>query len=142
MIKSKGLPYGYDLIQQMEEICKIKEYEVEGYNKVIQGALVVGKLTEDGWPELCSYSKPGYYLQGNVARTPTKLDHPEYRAFFCISSIDDSGISIFGPNETVEKALVRFEKLLSYFESCSGIYEGIDKLNEQCILCGMYAEVW
>lgn len=142
MIKSKGLPNGYVLIEKITALTKIHEYEVEGYNRVIQGALVAGKQNEHGWPELISYGQAAYYLDGNVARTPSKGTEIQYCAFLCISSIDDSGISIFGPEETAEKALVRFEKMFQYFKSCKGVYKGIDELNAECILSGMYAEVW
>lgn len=99
----------YDKMNEATELFKIKKNTDTTH--VLE---YVGLLTPATW--MWRYSAPCYHISIQVAYTPTK---GVYAPFACISSMDDSGCSMYGKESSdLEAVTSTVEKMKDYFVEC------------------------
>lgn len=96
MIVKKDL---YDLLRQAKELFEPK----------IEGAEIQGLLYPTGSPFAYRYPALAFY-----ARVQMTEDTINYELIAVIHSIDDSGVTIYGPSESREKAKKRFDAFVEF----------------------------
>jgi hypothetical protein len=125
----------FDLINQATELFELKLVDKDHY----LGLLFPGNSTEIFTESPFAYSRPALSVEFLIRFCP---EESKYCFFGCIRSIDDSGVSIFGPNETYEIAKSRLDKFKEFIESCDYRCPGKDLLKQNCQIIGVYADYW
>ena len=119
----------FDLIDQATELFKLKVNQ--------QSNFASGLLYPSGSP--FSYGRPALAMYARVSKS---AESDNYEFFACIRSIDDSGVSIFGPAETIEKAKKRFDKFVEFIRSLEYKCPTRDELREFCKVNGIQEDYW
>lgn len=87
-----------------------------------------------------SYGRAALAVYARVS--PQGGDSKAWEFFACIRSIDDSGVSIFGPSEEKEKAKKRFDKFVEFIKSLEFRCPTPEELREYCKTAGIQEDYW
>ena len=107
---------GFDLIEIATELFALK----------VNDDSLSGLLYPIG--SIFSYGRPALFVYTNVVGTGN--GGPAF--FACIRSIDDSGVSIFGPIEDVEKVRGRLKKFVDFLIELEYACPTKEQLREFC----------
>lgn len=62
-----------------------------------------------------------------------------FNVFLHVASIDDDSIPVFGPNETSEKAKLRFDRTVKHVqENWNGLIPTVEQVQALCKDCGLW----
>lgn len=87
-----------------------------------------------------SYGRPALSLEIKIK--PIIETTESFEFFARIRSIDDSGVSIFGPTETYEKALARVKKFIEFIKDLEYKCPLEKELIEKCKEIGVFPDYW
>ena len=128
-----------DNFKWMDEATELFKLVTElGPEKQIQ---TCGLLNPPSDNSIFAYNLPALHIIMRVSCNSSV----NYEFFACIRSIDDSGVSIFGPSETYEKAKDRYDKFVEYIKtglSFSYLCPNKKELEAVCQRIGAAANYW
>jgi hypothetical protein len=120
----------YDLIYQSVELFSLRK---NGENSWM------GLLCPAADGNVGSYSRPSLAL---ILRIDVDAEG-KHAVFCCIKSIDDSGVSIFGPKESLDKAKHRLDDMKKEIEdSWNYILPDLSVVKLFCIKQGVHPDWW
>ena len=109
----------------MTDGFKLIEHAVELFTLKVEPDSLSGLLYPNG--SIFSYGRPALFVYANLRGDGTG---PAF--FACIRSIDDSGVSIFGPIEDVEKVRGRLKKFVDFLIELEYACPTKEQLREFC----------
>lgn len=119
---------GYGLIDEVTKLFKLVFDEAD---YTIEGLLYPTD-------SVFSYGRPALYVYAHTNGGPSG----ETAFFACIKSIDDAGVSIFGPVEELEKARTRVKKFANFLLQLQYACPTKTQLREFCKNNGLQEDYW
>lgn len=81
-----------------------------------------------------SYNQPAVYVEGGYSYVK---DKDKYLFYGRIKSIDDSGLTLYAPYESEDKARTRFERFFQWVDGLCFKCPSVDEVKEFCDLNGL-----
>lgn len=123
----------WDGIDQVTELFKLEEVAPNHYTGLVYP--VCGSVF--------SYGRPALGLYGRIQENLTEeLNSGTHGFVASIYSIDDSGLTIYGPRETQEKAVGRLNKFISFIKSLQFRCPTREEMQQFDKDAGTYSEFW
>ena len=116
----------YDTLEAAKKLFTLRDSE-NGFDGLLYP-------TEGG---VYPYDFPALSVYGRIYPKDDK-----YTFFACISSIDDSGVSIYGPVEEQDKAKDRMNKFKEFISNNGFACPNRLQLSNICLDIGTYADWW